>query len=186
MRRRGAAALIVVLLLIPSSGCWFGTGSTWDVRQSVTRQTGLRFEPEFGVKLGRISTAMGRFIARRADKNMPPLKGVAKVEVGVYAVKTDSIEETAGMQLDALRFPEWTPLVRIREDGEQVLVLYQEGAKLEHIRAAMVLVLDGEELVVVRLRGKLDRFLRESLPQLMRRGNGDRDVFGVTGVGDRA
>jgi hypothetical protein len=155
--KRHHGILVLTAMAWTATGCWFGTGSTSDIRYEVTEQTGVNLEPEFGIKLGRITTAMAKPFARKAAEI--PLKGVAKVEVGVYNVVDDREPIEAG--LGDLDFPDWEPIVRIREGDERIQILAKtEG---EHIRALLVLVLDGEELVVVRLKGKLQQFLPGAL-----------------------
>ncbi len=141
MKQRSGALAVVAVALI-STGCWFGTGSTSDIRYEVTDQTGVDLEPEFGIKLGRITTAMAKPFARKASGESMPLKGIAKIEVGVYNV-VDSHDPVESGMAD-LDLPGWEPIVRIREGDERIQVLCQiEG---ERIRAMLVLVLDGDEL----------------------------------------
>ena len=162
MNRRRFLPLTLALVVMTSAGCWFGTGSTSDIRYEFTRQTGVVLEPEFGVKLGRISTAFGKMFAHGPD--VPKLQGVNKVEVRVYAVADGFAHDRA--RLAALDFPGWSQLVRVREDGEEVLVMVKpelDGT----IPAMLVLVNDGDELVVVRLKGKLHKFMRANLDEIL-------------------
>ncbi|MDX1388285.1 MAG: DUF4252 domain-containing protein [Acidobacteriota bacterium] len=162
MKTRCRLSLILALVVLTSTGCWFGTGSTSDVRYEFTRQTGVVLEPEFGVKLGRVSTAFGKMFARGPD--IPKLKGVNKVEVGVYAVADGFGDEPASLTL--LDFPGWVQLVRVRDAGEEVVVM----AKPEldgRVPAMLVLINEGDELVVVRLKGKLHKFMRANLDEIL-------------------
>jgi hypothetical protein len=153
------AALAVAAIALTSTGCWFGTGSTSDIRYEVTDQTGIVLEPEFGIKLGRLTTAMAKPFARKASGESVPLKGIAKIEVGIYNV-VDAYDPVESGMAD-LDFPGWEPIARIRDGDERIQVLCKiEG---ERIRAMMVLVLDGDELVVVRLKGNLHKFLPAAL-----------------------
>ncbi len=164
MTTRCALALVLALIALTGSGCWFGTDSTSDLRYEYTRQTGVVLEPEFGVKLGRISTGFGKMFAGGADSDVPKLKGVHKVEVGVYAVADGFASDPT--RSAALGFPGWSQLVRVREDDEDVLVLVKpelDGT----IPAMLVLVNDGDEVVMVRLKGKLHKFMRANLDEIL-------------------
>jgi hypothetical protein len=153
--------LVLAIVLVTSGGCWFGTGSTSDVRYEFSRQTGVELEPEFGVKLGRVATRFGRIFARDADSDVPKLKGVNRVEMGVYTVT--SVKGVRG-DLRDIELPGYVPLVRVREDGEEILVLVKPEE--EKVPAMLVLIPENEELVVVRLKGKLHKFLKENLDEV--------------------
>jgi len=156
MSRKISFLAVIGLAVAFHTGCWFGTGSTSDVRNAVTLRTGVELEPEFGIKLGRITTAMAKPFARHASGDSIPLKGIAKIEVGVYNVVGDR-EPGASGDLDVVDLPGWEPVVRIRDGNERIQVLCRiEG---DRIRAMLVLVVDGDELVVVRLKGNLQKFL---------------------------
>jgi len=64
-------------------------------------------------------------------------------------------------QLSAESFENWSPMVRMHEDGETVLVLVRW--KDARIRDMLVIVDDRHELVVVRMKGKLDHILQEAM-----------------------
>ena len=154
-----SGSLAVVAIALISTGCWFGTGSTSDIRYEVTDQTGVDLEPDFGIKLGRLTTAMAKPFARKAAGESIPLKGIAKIEVGIYNV-VDSRDPVESGMAD-LEFAGWEPIVRIRDGDERIQILCRtEG---ERIRAMLVVVLDGDELVVVRLKGNLHKFLPGAL-----------------------
>ncbi|MDX1389235.1 MAG: DUF4252 domain-containing protein [Acidobacteriota bacterium] len=160
---RHGLAPILVFVVLSTAGCWFGTGSTSDVRYEFTRQTGVVLEPEFGVKLGRVSTAFGKLFAGRGP-DVPRLAGVSKVEVGVYAVADGFGDVSAS--LTSLDFPGWVRLARVRDGGEEVLVMARpelDGT----IPSMLVLVNEGDELVVVRLRGKLHKFMHANLGEIL-------------------
>lgn len=157
MTRRTRASRVVAALVVPllSVGCWFGTGSTSDVRWMVTDEIGMQLEPEFGMKAGRITLGFARFGLKLAGQHDISLKGLRKVEVGVYNVAERGVGARGVTDLD---FPGWERIVRVKEDGEDVLVLVRTGEP-ERIKAMMVLVHDENELVVVRAKGKIHKLL---------------------------
>jgi hypothetical protein len=156
MVTRSRWLLVAGVALGLQTGCWFGTGSTSDLRKEITLRTGVRLEPEFGMKLGRLSMKIAKMGVRMAhDDDMPSLKGISKLEIGVYNVV--GREDPPADRLHSIRLEGWETLVRVRDGNERVQVLYQpEGDK---IHALLVLVLDDEEFVVVRVRGKIHKFL---------------------------
>jgi hypothetical protein len=136
-----------------ASGCWFhGPG---DVRREISRSTGTEYSTEIGLTLGRTSMAIARWGLRTAGEDEVSLKGVRKVQVGIY----HPVGPAASDPLTCL--PGWEPVVRMHEDGESVLVMVQERG--DRIRGMLVIVDDADELVVVRMRGRLERVLKEAM-----------------------
>ena len=150
--RPGAA--FFALSLAALSGCipWRGPD---DVARVIERETGGQYDRDTGLTLGRCGLTLARWVVNDEDV---PLKGVHKVEVGVY---TRTRTGEAGT-LEAASFPDWSPLVEVRDDDERVLVLSapKDGKEL---RRLLIVVEDGEELSVVRLRGHLDHMLSQAL-----------------------
>lgn len=149
-----AGTRLLAVSLVALSGCipWRGPD---DVARVVERETGGRYDRESGLTLGRCGLTIARWVV---DDEDVPLQGVHKLEVGVY---TRTRTGEAG-RLDAASFPDWSPLVEVREDDERVLVLSapKDGEKL---RRLLIVVEDGEELSVVRLRGHLEHTLAQAL-----------------------
>ncbi len=156
MSRKIVWISVVFFAVAFHAGGWFGTGGTSEVRDEVAFRTGFTLEPEFGIRLGRITTAMAKPFAKSASGDSVPLKGIAKVEVGIYNVVGHG-ESAARGELSGLELPGWEPVVQVRDGNERIQVLCRvEG---DRIRAMLVVVLDAEELVVVRLEGNLQKFL---------------------------
>jgi hypothetical protein len=158
MTRRSGFVLLIGAVVLLQTGCWFGTGSTSDIRYEFSNSTGLALEPEFGVKLGRISTGFAKMFVKNHDEEIS-FKGVSKVEVGVYNVV--DAREPAGPDLAAMELEGWVTIARVRDGDERVQVMCRPDG--DRLRALLVLVLDGDELVVVRLKGRLEKFLPAAL-----------------------
>ena len=99
MTRRSGFALMIGAALALQTGCWFGTGSTSDIRYEFSHRTGVELEPEFGIKLGRISTGFAKMFVKSHDDDLS-FKGVSKIEVGVYEIVDR--EGPAGSDLAAM------------------------------------------------------------------------------------
>lgn len=156
---RAVSLFAALVLMLIADGCWFhGPG---EIRDRVSRSTGNEYEQEIGLTLGRTSMAIARFGLRLADEEQIPLKGVRKVQVGIYQVRDIGAPSDIGTSILSGSFPEWSPVVRMHEDGESVLVMVRE--KKDKVRAMLVIVDDADELVIVRMIGNLERMLKEAM-----------------------
>ncbi len=157
MSRRTWVAVLLVLSSTFAAGCWFrGPGRA--LRREVAQLSDLRLDREFGLRMGRPTlffVRQGVRIAGMADEL--PLRGVRRVEVGVYRVLGAAARGDDANELCRMRFAEWEPVVRVCDGDEHVLLF----ARIEDdsIQGLLVVVQDDEEVVLVRARGKLDRLL---------------------------
>jgi hypothetical protein len=127
------------------------------------------FEREMGVRLGRLSIGLGRavvgMVARHDDEAdlarvHALLRGLRKVEVGVYdAGELGGDLGAAPERIErAMARDRWMPAVRVRSEDELAWVFCRlDGA--ERLRGVTVVSLDEEQLLLVRLSGRLDRAL---------------------------
>ncbi len=157
MSRRTCVAVLLVLSSTFAAGCWF-RGPGRDLRREVAQLSDLRLDREFGLRMGRPTlffVRQGVRIAGMADEL--PLRGVRRVEVGVYRVLGAAARGDDANELCRMRFAEWEPVVRVCDGDEHVLLF----ARIEDdsIQGLLVVVQDDEEVVLVRARGKLDRLL---------------------------
>jgi len=158
MRKTDFSLVVALLLTVGLSGCMLRGPS--GLKDQVSASSGRTYDREFGMTLGRTSMALTRWGAgisghqevRRA------LKGVRKVQIGVYEVVD---EGTPGRTPLASDFKGWDPLVQVREDGETVLILTQ--VKNDHLNNMLLVVDSSGELVLVRLRGNLDRIVEDAI-----------------------
>ncbi len=147
--------LLISIFLAPS--CIRFTGPE-DVRRDLGDQAGVQLKQETGFTV----TRSGMWLARKFVKDEDvPLEGVRRVEIGVYEVKglRKGSEEPARLDLGHLKG--WEPIVRVREDDEQVFVLIKQEEQL--IRGLLVVVAEQDEWVLVRLRGKLNQVFERSM-----------------------
>lgn len=180
MSRRSTAALAVLAALLPlvTAGCAFRRGPE-DVRSEVDRQLGCDLAREAGLHLGPLSTRLALSLAGSAEGDLGPLRGVSRFEVGVYAVPAERRGSSRG-HLDPSRFAGWEPIVRIRDQDGEALVL----ARLERgrVRGLLLIARDEDEVVIARLRGDLQRLLEE----MVRDADDGAGTAGVKGTAELA
>lgn len=173
MKRLGVAAIFLLLPFL--AGCMTATpgldGISYQLEQDLA---GVRFEPEMGLKLGRVSMLLTRSLAgARVEDDEGDriaseiLRGLKKVEVASYrtvALGRKAAEEGTLQGLRRGRFERslhrsgWKTLARVTEDDESVWVAYR-GPE-DRIRQLLVVVLEEEEMELIRLTGHLDRALQ--------------------------
>lgn len=147
--------------LLLCTGCWFhGPG---DLKRDLSDSAGVELDQEVGITLGRTSMWLARKAVRwSGEEDIPSLKGVRKVQVGVYEVRGLRPGRERRQQLQLSDLPRnWIPVVQIHEDGEDVFVLTREDG--ERIRAMLVVVAEYDEWVIVRIKGNLNRVLEEAM-----------------------
>jgi hypothetical protein len=128
---------------------------------------GVRLEREATFHVGRFAFAVSRGILRAAGEREIAggvLSGLRRVDVGVFHVEGG--EALVGRELvhrvDSILVRRgWVVMIRQLDDGEATWVTYRtEG---DEIRGFYVIALDGSELSLVRLRGRLDRALAAAI-----------------------
>jgi hypothetical protein len=158
---RPALPVTLLLLALASTGCVTLRGPE-DVRRGITDATGVRFEREMGLTVKRSGMWLARWGMRIAGEDEISLRGLRRVEVGIYLPKNPG-DGAASARLEMSQFDGWSPLVRVHEEGEEALVLVRE--RDGEVRGMLVVVSEPEELVVVRMKGKLDRILEEAMSE---------------------
>ena len=157
---RSVATLLILLTAVGCVRPW-GPGS---MRRELSRDAGVHLDQEFGVTVTRSGIWLARQILEMTDAGdeVPHLKGLRKVQVGVYRVDDYRRGYDGMLALDANTFgPDWTPLVRVVEGGETVQVLTKERAG--QLRGMLVVVAERDEWVIVRMRGRLDRIVESAM-----------------------
>ena len=152
-RSRWAGVLGGCVCLLVASGCVSLRGPR-DLCRAVADESETRLEREVSLTLGRSVLALA---SRFADEPGFP-RHLTGVQVGVYRV-----DDADGLRLLGLEVPGYDALVRVRDDDSQavVLVRHTRGG----IREMAILACDGEELAIVRLRGRLDETVAELIAQ---------------------
>lgn len=158
---------LLLVLGLPLGGCVLHTPHLQGVVTTMEHQLpGTHFESDSGVRFGRFSLGLaGRLVAHTEDdpdaKPMGDIfRELDRVEMGTYRVEgpvsVANLEPT-----ELLGGGHWLTLARIQHPGEVVWVLYQEHRGSIH--TAMVMALDGDELTLVHLEGRLDRVITAAM-----------------------
>ncbi|MHC4502972.1 MAG: DUF4252 domain-containing protein [Planctomycetota bacterium] len=154
---REMRGLIVVACLATCASCITFHGPK-DLQRDLVQATGVELERESGVTVGRMGVMLARWFT--PEKEIP-LKGVRRVQVGVYEV-TDFGEGDYGQgSVEPPELPGWETVVRVHEEDENVFVmLHQEE---DQIRGMLVVVMERDEWVLVRIKGKLNRTVERAM-----------------------
>jgi len=185
-KTRGLMIVAVVCLVLPLvSGCVWAP-ELGRLAQAIEEQMpGAHFEKEFAISLGPITLGLARMASGMVHDDdvqvaRSYLGDVRNVQVAVY--KTHSVSSVTRVrmpkQLERLQDKGWETAVRVREDDEVIWVMYRSDD--ESIRELYVVVLDDSELVMVKVRGNLERIAGKALAEASRhRGMpdfGDEDL----------
>jgi hypothetical protein len=157
MNRRFWVPLGLLAITLLGVSCVRFTGPE-DVRQDLSRQAGVKLKQDTGFTLTRSAVWIARHFVKEEDFT---LKGVRRIEIGVYEVKKVDEERRMAAPLDLTRLEGWEPMVRVHEPGEDVMVLTK--VKDDVVRGLLVVVAEPDEWVLVRIRGKLDRVLEQAI-----------------------
>ena len=165
---RRITALGTTLLVLASVAC-IRPGGPGDIRRELTERTGLEVKKEFGITVTRSAIKIAAWGMRKfGDEEIPPVKGISKVQVGVYEVRgiKDGYETIGRVRPSDLVGEDWETVVRIHDDGEDVFVLTRVNEK-GHIRQMLVVVMEQDEWVLVRIKGKLDKTIEHAMQYAM-------------------
>ncbi len=157
MHRRAFLALLLVTSLLAASGCMIG-GPT-DLRREVASAADLDLDREIGLDLGFLSLGIARLALGDEPEARAALHGVRKVEVGVYTVERFGSTRS---ELDRLSLPNYIRMIRTRDEDSTVQV-YGRFDDKQRLRRLVVVELDQDELVIVRMKGRLDQMLERVL-----------------------
>lgn len=164
-----------------------------DIRRELSRSAGVELDREMGLTLTRSGMWIARMGLRMSDEDEISLRGVRRMQVGIYEVRGPGRGQDRIRSIDFSLLEGWTQVVRVREDDEQVFVLTREESG--KIRGLLVIVAESDEWVLVRMKGKLDRMLEEAIrtafdevdrPDLYARTRAERGLepLGPDGEGD--
>lgn len=166
MIARGAAAVALAAAALGSTGCGmvFYRGPR-GMEGAIERQLDCDLNREFGLKLGVATASIASGVVRAAvdEENEEFLKELHLHHVGVAVFAVERRAAGPG-RLDPrkLGLVGWDTVARIKDDGEQVLVLSRPGRR-GGIKQAVIVTYDGEEVVLVRLKGDLDGLIRAAV-----------------------
>jgi hypothetical protein len=130
---------------------------------ALERQLDCELNRDFGLKLGFLTAPLASGIVRRVadeegDEAFLRDLHLRKVAVAVFHVE-DQGGDVRGLDPRKLGLSGWDTLVRVKESGEQVLVMSKAGRN-GGIKDVVVVSYNGGEVVLVRLKGDLDRLVQ--------------------------
>jgi ribosomal protein L18E len=177
---------LAVLLSLSSFAAGCATSPTVDqVRWEIERRVpGARFEREEHIRLGRISMGLIRGLVRMVPGKVDGqgmITQVHRIEVATYRVSDlpDLSEIDGELRFeDRLARSGWSLTVRNRETGERAWMFTRADSR-GSLRNLFVVNLDGSELTLVRIDGRLDRAFAEAVA--MRPKDAVRKVKGEAG-----
>jgi Domain of unknown function (DUF4252) len=160
------AALLSLASLLAGCG---GSPSVEQVRWDLQRRfPEARFDPDEHVHLGRLSMGLVHGIVRLAARHDDDAKDGMEIVDQIQSVDFASYKVHTLPDLDRLaedgRFERrlaadgWSPIVRTREKHERTWV-YARIDPTGSFRNLFVVSLEGDELTLVRVDGRLDRVL---------------------------
>jgi hypothetical protein len=163
MNGSSRAALCLLLAAILSGTACIGFRGPEQIRKEISFNSGVKLDREMGFTVRRSGMWLVRMGLRIAGKDEISLRGVRRIEVGIYQVRGSESGGHIEVPLEARSFSDWDPVVRVHEDDEDVLVMVRE--KKGSVRNMLVVVSDDEELVIVRMKGRLDDILEEAMAE---------------------
>jgi hypothetical protein len=144
------------------TGCIIPFNGPGDIKRDIKSITGDDYNRTFGLTVGRSGMAFARWVVRRSGEEDIPIKGIHKVEIGIYEIREHTDRAEPAASLLAGHWPDWSPMVEMHEEGgSDVLILTQ--SQQGRLKRMLFVVEEEEELVIVRLTGKLDSLLEEAI-----------------------
>ena len=160
-------------MILGSSGCGlaFYRGPA-GMEGALEKQLDCDLNRDFGLKLGFVLAPLASSIVRKtADTGDEEfLKGLhlRKVGVAVFHVEHQG-SDVRRLDSGKLGLSGWDTLARVKQDGEQVLVM-SKPEKSGGIRNVVVVTYDGGEVTIVRIKGDLDGLVRAAAEAAAREG----------------
>ncbi|HEU4364290.1 MAG TPA: DUF4252 domain-containing protein [Candidatus Krumholzibacteria bacterium] len=159
--------LAAALLALPlANGCMWAPELT-EVKSDIARQLpDVGFRKNVTLSFGPLTMVLARTITGLipdAGEARAYLRDVSKVQVAIYEIdgtpEGTAVETPARLQ--ELLDEGWEMAVRVREEHEVVWLLYRLDD--ESVREMFVVVMSDDELVLVKVKGRLERLLAEAL-----------------------
>lgn len=166
-RTMGLAALAATVLV--AGGCG-PARELKQMKQDIARQLPeATFDHEISFAIGPGAMALTRAVASfvpDAKDARHWLEDVDRVEVAVYEVHTDEFSsriETPS-RIEEMVAEGWELAARVREKKESAWILYKIDG--DSVREVFIVSLDREELVLVKVKGRLERVIGRALSDM--------------------
>jgi hypothetical protein len=160
-----AVALASMLAALASPGCFWAPELS-SVRSDLEHQLpGASFDKNVEFSCGPVLLTLARTVTSiipGAREARPYLSGVSHVEIGVYDAHVDSLTDVRmPRRLQTLIDEGWETAVRVRDNHEAAWLLYRPDG--DEVKEIFVVVLDRDELVLVRARGHMEKLVEAAL-----------------------
>ncbi len=158
---------VVAVVGLASSGCMYSREMSSTRRSIEAEFPGAEFDRKLVFTVGSVGLRVASWVTGLVpDEEVADVReyidDVRRVKVGIY--DTEHVPESNGGGIPVLRGlvdKGWEIAVQSREESEHVWVLYR--ARRDRVRDIFVIVLNEEELVIVRVTGHLDRVLQRAM-----------------------
>ncbi len=164
---RVLSIVAIVVLVSMCSGCLWAPELD-GVRKDIQGQLpGASFKKEFALSVGPITLGLVRTMVRLAPDTHDVreyLEDVRSVKVAVYEVEnipSDPMLKTPAKLESLVENEGWEIAAKVREDGNNVWLAYRADG--ESIEDLYIVALSGEELVLVRAHGNIDRLMAKAM-----------------------
>lgn len=161
---------VVLSLVLPLVGC-AGTPSAESVRWEIQRRVPeARFESEEHIRLGRLTLGLIKGLLRLVPdtgEETAIVREIDRIEVATWRVHglpdLDRLPSQTRFE-DQLSRSGWAMTVKAKDEDSRSW-LFTRSNDQGAIRNLLVVDLDGDELSVVRLDGRLDRAFAEAIAE---------------------
>jgi hypothetical protein len=158
-----ALPVVILAVVFAAGACIMPYNGPGDIRRDIQSVTGKEYDRSFALTVGRTGMALARWAIRKWDEDDIPIEGIRKVEIGIYEVRDGSLRHATGSSISSSQWPDWSPMVEMRgEGGENILVL-SEAKRNGSIKRLLIVVDEEDELMIVRLTGRLDDFMEQAM-----------------------
>jgi hypothetical protein len=151
-------------------GCIRLTGPE-DLREDLSEVSGVKLRQETGFTVTRSGMWLARKAVKMSGEEEISLRGIRRVEIGVYEVKglRRGVDERLPLTLDDM--PKgWHPMVVVDGADEEVFVMTKHDDD-GMIRQLLVVVSEADEWVLVKIKGRLDHIIEDAMRMAFEQGD---------------
>jgi len=171
MRNLVVGAVLAGILAGSGCGLAFYRGPS-GMEGALEKQLDCELNRDFGLKLGFLMAPLASSIVRKTadteDEAFLRELHLRKVGVAVFHVENQG-SEVRRLDPAKLGLSGWNTLARVKQDGEQLLVM-SKPEKAGGIRNVVLVSYDGDEVVLVRIKGDLDKLVQAAAEAAAREG----------------
>jgi hypothetical protein len=147
-------------LALFATGCMTYRGPL-GVEEAIERKAQVELHRELGIKLGPLSTKFAASFVHHSDGDQDFLRDVSGIALTVFEVTRHKDAPAGRITAKDVGVEGWHPVLENRSEDEQLLLLAKPGNG--EIREMMLVSIESDEVVVIRLKGHLDRLIARTL-----------------------